>query len=151
MIRSAQLSYWTCTSPNIYFFILLIIEVPSPWVHAIAALARYCLFVPLHVCTMLYCESTVPLHHILSGDVGRCVPPLRSFCTYPEIFCVSPKSHAPLLWERLTDRMIDQMKIWKTPPLFFLHQHPAMTSMCGCRLQCVGANFNLLAIFNHFL
>jgi hypothetical protein len=44
----------------------------------------------------------------------------------------------------LTDRMIDQMKIWKTPPLFFPHQHPALTSMCGY-------HFNLLTIFNHFL
>jgi hypothetical protein len=65
-----------CTSACLYYVVLWKYSTTSPWVHAIAAFARYCLFVPLHVCTMLYCESTVPLHHIWSGGVGRCVPPI---------------------------------------------------------------------------
>jgi hypothetical protein len=28
---------------------------------------------------------------ILRGGVGKCAPPLRSFCTSPENFCTSPE------------------------------------------------------------
>jgi hypothetical protein len=51
--------------------------------------------------TLSYCKSFNRLASWPDFEVrwGRCAPPLRSFCTSPEIFCTSPEKSCNSPWE----------------------------------------------------